>query len=571
MLDTVVVSVSRESDVAIRAELERVLSSHTFVHSHRICRFLQFVVDEYLGGRHHRLKEYPIGLEVFGRSESFDPRLDSIVRVEARRLRAKLDEYYASEGGAAALRILLRKGSYVPLFETAAVPRRNPAVSGPGAHRTWRPSIALTSLIASNGEVALAEDIQRGLMHHLSAEPALRVVAEGAADYVLKGSVESANGQPRLFLQLMDVADQAWVWSRGIDCMPQDLSFCEPTAHSIWSAVMGTASETAISPRSENSESFTSYLQGLYSCKNNKLQGFTSSIAFFTNAVETDPKYASAWAGLAEALVASSLLDRGDNPDTRPRALEAAQKAMDLNDALPESRRALAVVRSFFEWRWAEGEKEFERAICLDPANASSHLFHGLQLACCGQLDRASAEIDEAERLDPVSLAAHFAAGLISTISGRHEEAIRRYRTIAVLEPDSPWSYLGLGQVCAAQRRWPDAIAHFSTVSHLLNGRFLYSGCLGYCYAKSGRREEALQLLRRLPESTAPSANFASIYAGLGDLQRAFGCLQQAGRARESCLPFLLLGPEFDALRGEPQYRALQSVIGLGTPIASAA
>jgi len=101
-------------------ELKRVLCSPAFLHSHRIRRFLEFVVEESLAGRQHRLKEYVIGIEVFGRVDSFDPRVDSIVRVEARRLRGKLQEYYAAEGINDRIRIKLRKGSYVPLMETGA-------------------------------------------------------------------------------------------------------------------------------------------------------------------------------------------------------------------------------------------------------------------------------------------------------------------------------------------------------------------------------------------------------------------------------------------------------------------
>jgi tetratricopeptide (TPR) repeat protein len=569
MPDSAFFFASPESDPAIRVELERILRSRAFVHSHRIRRFLQFVVEEYLGGRQRRLKEYAIGLEVFGRPDSFDPRVDSIVRVEARRLRAKLDEYYAGDGGESALRIRMRKGSYVPLFETTAAARPNSAVTNP--HRAWRPSITLAALVDAGADAAFAEELWRRLTHHLIGEPALRVVADGPSDYILQGRVETGNGPPRLFLQLMDVTDRAWVWSRQIECTSGDLSICEQAASSIWRAIAGSASGSQWSRPSQNGESFTSYLQGLYSCRNHQPEGFTGSIACFTRAVEADPGHAAAWAGLAEALVASSLLDRGDAPDTHARALEAAQKAVELNGALPESHLALAAVRSFFQWRWADGEKEFKRALCLDPARPGSRLLYGLQFACRGNPERARGELDEAGRLSPASLAVQFAQGWVDALEGAHEEALRRYRLIALLEPDSPWSHLGPGHVCAAQQKWPEAIAHFTNASHLPGGRFLFDGCLGYCYAKSGCRDEALDLLRRLPESAAPSVNFASIYAGFGDFQRAFACLTQAALARESCLPLLLLGPDFDVLRGEPQYRALQSLMGLGAPVASAA
>src|SRR5258708_10722708 len=101
----------------VRAAMDQILRSRVFIQSHRIRRFLQFIVEESLLGQPHRLKEYPIGLEVFDRREAFDPRVDSIVRVEARRLRNKLEEYYRTEGRDDHVRILLRKGSYMPIFE----------------------------------------------------------------------------------------------------------------------------------------------------------------------------------------------------------------------------------------------------------------------------------------------------------------------------------------------------------------------------------------------------------------------------------------------------------------------
>jgi tetratricopeptide (TPR) repeat protein len=566
MPDSAVFTIPRGSDVAVREELDRVLRSATFAHSHRIRRFLQFVVEEYLGDRQHRLKEYLIGLEVFGQSDSFDPRVDSIVRVEARRLQAKLDEYYAGDGSESALRIQLRKGSYVPLFETAAVARRNAALANP--RRTWRPSVHLNSLASNQENAAWAEEIVRRLVHFLASEPALRVVTGGPSDYVPDGGIETADGQPWLHLQLKNVADQSWSWSEWMESAPSDLSFCEPVARLIWRAIAGAESDTRCSRRSENPESVTAYLQGLYSWRNNKPQGFTNSIAFFTRAVETDPNYAAAWAALALALVASDLLDCGDSPDAR--ALDAARKAIELNDALPESRLAMArCVRSSS----GDGPKAKK--------NSTSHLSGPIErggaivIRGATRLPRAirasTGRTRRGRTLNPVLLATHFALGWIDALQGSRDEAARHYRLIGVLEPDSPWSCLGLGQTCAAERRWAEAIAHFGAVSRLLTGRFLYSGCLGYCCAKSGRREEAIQLLRRLPESTAPSVNFASIYAGLGDSQRAFGCLQQAALNREPSLPLLLLGPEFDALRGEPQYRALQSMMGLAAPVSSAA
>src|ERR1700691_3720779 len=154
----------------IRAELDLILRSRAFIQSHRIRRFLQFVVEESLLGQPHRLKEYLIGLEVFDRREAFDPRVDSIVRVEARRLRYKLDEYYRLEGREDAIRIVLRKGSYVPIFEyrsatngaSPMAPRRSVEISPF--------SITNAALNATLDTGSAAEEIQRRLAHVLIKE-----------------------------------------------------------------------------------------------------------------------------------------------------------------------------------------------------------------------------------------------------------------------------------------------------------------------------------------------------------------------------------------------------------------
>ena len=157
----------------VRAELDQILRSRVFIQSHRIRRFLQFIVEESLLGQPHRLKEYPIGLEVFDRREAFDPRVDSIVRVEARRLRNKLEEYYRTEGRDDHVRILLRKGSYMPVFEH----RNFTGGSGPAPRRTVE--IAPLSFVNPAPNAGqLADEIQRRLAHVLIKEGCLQVIAQ---------------------------------------------------------------------------------------------------------------------------------------------------------------------------------------------------------------------------------------------------------------------------------------------------------------------------------------------------------------------------------------------------------
>lgn len=236
----------------IKAQLDRILDSRVFVNSHRIRRFLQFVVEECLRGQPHRLKEYLIGIHVFDRTETFDPRVDSIVRVEARRLRAKLDGYYLTEGRDDMVRIVLRKGSYVPAFED----RKNRA-SEPGAGGSWpqRHSIAITpfAIPTTSGDASgLAEEIKRRLTHVLIKEGNFQVIpltqraatASGSAwpdsgtaaprpDYVVEGSGEIQGERMHLIVQLLNVNDGSYVWSEAAECNVKDLSKVEELARAL--------------------------------------------------------------------------------------------------------------------------------------------------------------------------------------------------------------------------------------------------------------------------------------------------------------------------------------------------
>jgi len=251
VIDGAVIAPSDLPALEIQEELDRILNSRVFINSHRIRRFLQFVVEESLRGQQHRLKEYPIGLNVFDRRDAFDPRIDSIVRVEARRLRAKLDGYYLTEGRDARIRILLRKGCYVPVFEHS---ERAENGSGSTDSRSPRRFIAIAPFIVSNASgdsSSLLEEVRRRLAHVLIKEGHFQVIAQPqraaaageavsisehssptpAPDFVIEGSAEiNAEQRLRLIVQLLNVSSGSYVWSESTDCYAHDLSGIEDLA-----------------------------------------------------------------------------------------------------------------------------------------------------------------------------------------------------------------------------------------------------------------------------------------------------------------------------------------------------
>jgi tetratricopeptide (TPR) repeat protein len=436
----------------VRSQLDRILSSRAFVQSHRIRRFLQFVVEESLLGKPERLKEYLIGVEVFDRRDAFDPRVDSIVRVEARRLRYKLDEYYRAEGRHDAVRIILRKGSYVPAFE----------------HRTG------------------------------NSDPALEAVAARR--------------------------------------------------------------------QSDRRESCEAYLEGRYLWKLATPDSIRNSVSLFASAVEGDPNYAAAWAALAEALLLSAVFGLIPPGEAGPRMKHAASQAVSLNPSLPEAQVAMGAVQSLLHWDWTNGEDALLRSIQLDHHDPVGHIAYGIQLACLGKFERAVAEVELALELDPASVYPNFVLGWVYGVCGRFDEAISQHLLVSRLATDSGLPHLGLGMAHAAQGRFAEAIVHLANASRMKCGSLLH-GQMGYCYASSGRREEALQelgvLTRRLESHYVSPISFAAIHAGLNDHDQALSCLEQAVEARDTALPVQLLGAEFARLRDQPRFHALRKRMGL--------
>jgi tetratricopeptide (TPR) repeat protein len=569
----------------IRGQLDLILRSRAFIQSHRIRRFLQFVVEESLLGQPHRLKEYLIGLEVFDRREAFDPRVDSIVRVEARRLRYKLEEYYRIEGREDGVRIVLRKGSYVPMFEyrtagTASLPlapRRTIEIS----------PLALVNAAPEFGP--LAEEMQRRLAHVFIKEGCFQVTTKSeaqpapeqngnghaapAADYTVAGSIEFRPEDFHLILQVQQSADGSYVWSEAADCQLEDLSCVDRLAQALLRDLTTPPNEAIVARRQAVPvESRDFYLQGRYFWKLATPDSIRDSVAYFTKAVESDDSYAAAWAALAEALLLSSMFGLIPPAEAGPRMKQAASKATALNAHLPEAHVALGSILSLLDWDWSAGSEELQKSIQLDSHEPVGHIAYGIQLACRGMLDSAVAEVERALELDPASLFPNFVLGWLYGVCGRFDEAISQHLLVSRLATDYGLPHLGLGLAYAGKGQFSDAIAHLTNASQM-KCRSLLHGQIGYCYAMSGRHEEALReigtlTLKSQTQYVSP-LSFAAIYAGLGDNEQAFSYLERGVEVHDTSLPVHLLSTEFDRLRNMPRFQALRQRIGLPQPDAA--
>jgi serine/threonine-protein kinase len=622
---------------SVKSQLARILASRGFAHAERLSRFLRFVVDQTVEGRGDELKEYLLGLEVFGRGESFDPRIDTVVRVEAHRLRAKLKEYYENEGRDDALLIDLPKGSYVPAFHKRepARPLSQPAKLGIWSRSNWKigtvaaavllaalvtywlifygqrgtvpetpvqpherpPSIAVLPFADLSPQRDLeyfCDGITDELINTLAQVEGLHVVSRTSAfafkgkpqdirqigqqlnvGAVLDGSVRKMGERMRITAQLVNVADGFHLWSRTYQGNMQDIfdvqdKISRAIVDALSVQLVGGEQVRLGKRHTQNLDAYNLYLRGRYQWNKRTGQGLNKGIEYFQQAITLDTSYAPAHAGLADSY--AMLASYGVSPpkEVMPKAKAAAVKALQIDDTLAEAHASLGLVKSFFDWDWPEAEREYKRAIELNPGYATAHQWYSGCLRAVGRLEEALTEIRRAQELDPLSLAISRDVGRAYRLRRQPDLAIEQYRTTLELEPSFPSGYLHLALEYQAESRYEAAIAALERGRSLPGANPLITGGLGYCYASWGKRSEALPLLDELKESSStryvsPMAT-ALIYIGLGEKERAFEWLEKAYEEHDRWLAWLKVDPVFDSLRSDARFSSLLKRVGLLEP-----
>lgn len=553
-----------------------------------MCRFLRFTVEQAIEGRAGDLKEYLIGIEVFDRKSTYDPRVDPIVRVEARRLRAKLQQYYRSAGAEDPIRIEFPTGSYVPQF---LYPLPETAASQPKASQGKTIAVLpFANLSQQSGNEYFSDGLTSELIHALTKAEGLNVVAwtsaaqwkgraydlkdigrQLQADVVLEGSVRHAQNNVRIMVQLIDAATGLYLWSESYNREMSDIfAIQEEIANSIVS-VLRIRLRARHSPggrRETDIESYHLYLKGRYHWNKRTREGLQTSVGFFQEAIQRDPNYALAYAGLADAwsLLVELGLERAG--DLMPQAKTAALKAIELDSSLAEAYTSLAFIRSLYDWEWTEAEGHYRRAVELNPGYASVHHWLAVDfLAVLGRMEEAEAEIKLAHQLDPLSALLSESHGYILLLSRRFEEALNHYCQLLEKEPGFYRIHTAIGRVYGFLGRYDESVAA------LLRGRQIapdvpsIAGALGQTHALAGREEEArreLQLLHDMSGRIAVSPTcFALIHAGLGENAKALDYLEEARDRRELSLTSIGVHPAYDSLREEPRFQQLLKRIGL--------
>ncbi|QOY85532.1 hypothetical protein [Paludibaculum fermentans] len=607
---------------SIRAELQRILASAAFSGSDRHRKFLSFVVDQALKGDTEKLNEFVLGFEVFNKNESFDPRIDSIVRVEARRLRERLKKYYQEEGQADPLIVTLRPRSFVPEFTQRNAP--SPTSSQTAARwlqsrRIWIVALAALLLGAAGTAVFLslrprpfvppstasiivlpfqtfagAPDPELGssladaIISGLAGNPGLRVISRGSSiqfsesggsrferasslgvDYIVEGSVRVTGARSSVSAKLTDVHTQSYLWA---DTRETDTAKLSDLEHDLTRAILARIRLPAPPPgarrprqRPANSpQAYGAFLKGQYYWYQGGRDSLAKSAALFEEALRGDPTFAPAWAWLSQSYLLMVFHEDGRSPEALAKGRQAAAKSLELDSGLAEAHAAVGSYAAL-DWNWPDAERRFRRAIELNPDWAQGHLmFSIMYLVPTRHFPEAVQEVFHAHSLDPLTSITRSMLAEVLYFNRDYARAIAESEDLrkGTIGPPADRAYLlSLSLNGQGQR----ALAEMTRPD--ADDNPLGLSLRAYLLARHGDRAQALairtQLTAKAKTSYIPPMSLALVSMGLGDYDETLSQLRAAVANHVPAITQVAADPVFEPLRKDPRFQDLLRQMGL--------
>jgi serine/threonine protein kinase len=467
-----------------------------------------------------------------------------------------------------------------------------------GSPRNRIDSVAVLPFVNAGGDPSmeyLSDGITEGIIDRLSGLPNVKVISRTSAfrykqrdiepqkvakelgvDALVTGRVVQHGDVLSVSAELVDAREDKQLWGEQYSRKLADIGSVQ---QEIATAVSGnlrvrlTSEERTRLNKSSatNPDAYQLYLKGRYRANQATEAGLRKGIEYFQQAIDQDPGYALAYAGLADTY---SALGGGyiylPPTDTFPKAKAAALKALQLDDTLAEAHAALAYAE-FFDWDWPSAEREFKRAIELNPNSALSHDRYAECLKTRLRFNESVAEAKRAQELDPLSPEIVYQLGNVYLMARRYDESIAEFQKALDLDPNLPVVRASLAWAYAVKRMYPQALAEYDKIADqdkavAAENQFVAGG-LGWVYAVSGRRADALKIAKEFRDlSSHAYVDFyfsAVIYAGLGDKDEAFRLLEKGYEEHSAGMAYLAVDPFWDSVRSDPRHADLLRRIGL--------
>jgi serine/threonine-protein kinase len=467
----------------------------------------------------------------------------------------------------------------------------------PGATRIQTPppehSIAVlpfTNLSPDPENGYFCDGMTEEILNALSAVPSLRVASrtssfgfKGTTEdiraigeklrvrTVLEGSVRRADTKLRITAQLINTADGFHVWSQTYDREMKDVfAVQDEIARAIVNALkvnLRTEPGTLVEPHTDNLEAYALYLKARYMWRRKSAGALQKGIEYFEQAIALDPSYSLAYAGMADSYVTLGYWNYLSPTEAFPQARAAAMAAIEADDNLAEAHTSRGCVCLLHDWDWPGAQREFVRAIELKERYSTAHFWYACYLWAMGRTAESVEQASRAQALAPLSPVVNANLGWALYFARRHDEGIRQCEKALDLDAHALMTYTVAGQVYAAASRFDEAINALQNAVRFSGGASFTTAALGFAYGKSGRLHEAKQILDDL-QKKAPGAYVSPFcvalpHIGLGEVDQALACLDQAYEDHSHWLVYAKTWPMLDDLRSEARFEALLGRIGL--------
>ena len=407
-------------------------------------------------------------------------------------------------------------------------------------------------------------------------KPLPQIAQELGVDAVVEGSVQRSGDRVRISAQLIDARADQHLWARSYERdLRNVLALQDDVAQAIANELkIKLASEgqpRLTGSRPVDPEAYEAYLKGRYYASKRTEKDLKKSIEYFQQAIEKDPNYASAYSGMADAYALLGFRGNLPSNEALSKAKAAALKAVELDDSLADAHASLAFIAEIHEWDWATAEREYKRALELNPGYAAGHNWYAGYLMYVGRFDEGIAEAKRARDLDPLSLPVNNALAGRLLVAGRVDEALEQLKKTLEMDPRFAsahqtlgWAYLNMGKHEEAIQEFQQALQLSGTddTDHMVD--------LGFAYAAAGKREQARKILAKLQklheQGVVPSGSIAILYGSLGELDEAFAWLEKAYEERDPELTYIKVpARRFEPLRHDPRYQDMLRRMGLPT------
>jgi len=405
-------------------------------------------------------------------------------------------------------------------------------------------------------------------MHYKGSPMTIKEIAhELGVEYVLESSIRRLDTHIRVTTQLIHAPEERHLWAQSFDRDSSDLLGLQQ------SVSLAVASEIPLQisklrgvrpheNRPANSEAYADYLQGRFFWNKRSRESLNKAIFYFKESIKEDPQYARAYAGLADSYL---VLGGGylSPHQTYLQGESAATEALARDGDLAEAHTSLGYFKFIDEWDWPGADREFNRAIALDPSYATAHHWYALYLSAMGRQSEAINEIEKALELDPLSVVINSNAGAIYYQSGNEKKALGQLRKTLELDPNFAAAQGYIGYVYQTKGSYAEALAEFNKAQQMRADPLAYAGDIGWIYATTGRKDEAYALLQKLQESSKEPAvvsaySLCLIYTALGNSEEAFKWLTKSIEAREFTATEMTHDLRINALRSDPQFEAFR-------------